>query len=47
MQPETTNTITLTIPNAEVLPPSMLSNIREGFAEAFAQAEQWRGKGSD
>lgn len=44
MQPETTNTITLTIPNAEVLPPSMLSNIREGFAEAFAQAEQWRGK---
>jgi colicin import membrane protein len=45
MQPdETTGAIALTIPNAEVLPPSMLSNIRDGFAEAFAQAEQWREK---
>jgi len=36
--------IALTIPNAEALPPSMLSNISEGFQEAFAQAEQWREK---
>ncbi len=36
--------IALTIPNAEALPPSMLSNIREGFQDAFAQAEKWREK---
>ncbi len=38
------NQIAITIPNAEALPPSMLSNIREGFQSAFEQAEAWREK---
>ena len=38
------NPIAITIPNAEALPPSMLSNIREGFQSAFEQAEAWREK---
>ncbi len=40
----TTTTIALTIPNAEALPASMLSNIHEGFQAAFEQAEAWREK---
>jgi colicin import membrane protein len=39
-----TTSIALTIPNAEALPPSMLSNIHEGFQSAFEQAEAWREK---
>mgnify|MGYP000726939933 FL=1 len=38
------NQIAITIPNAEALPTSMLSNIREGFQSAFEQAEAWREK---
>jgi hypothetical protein len=44
LPPESRESIALTIPNAEALPPSMLSNIREGFQDAFNQAEQWREK---
>jgi hypothetical protein len=44
LPPESRESIALTIPNAEALPPSMLSNIREGFQDAFAQAESWREK---
>jgi hypothetical protein len=36
--------ITLVIPNGDMLPQSMLSNIREGFQSAFEQAETWREK---
>lgn len=44
LPPESRESIALTIPNAEALPPSMLTNIREGFQDAFAQAESWREK---
>jgi hypothetical protein len=44
LPPESRESIALTIPNADQLPPSMLSNIRDGFESAFAQAEQWREK---
>lgn len=35
-------TITLAIPDAQSLPPSLLSNIETGFKSAFEQAEKWR-----
>ena len=44
LPPESRESIALTIPNAEALPPSMLTNIQEGFQGAFAQAESWREK---
>jgi hypothetical protein len=44
LPPESRESIALTIPNADQLPPSMLSNIRDGFQSAFEQAEQWREK---
>ena len=44
LPPESRESIALTIPNAEALPPSMLANIQEGFQSAFAQAESWREK---
>lgn len=44
LPPESRASIALTIPNAEALPPSMLTNIQEGFQDAFAQAESWREK---
>jgi len=34
--------ITLAIPDAQSLPPSLLSNIETGFKSAFEQAEKWR-----
>lgn len=40
----TITTQALAIPHAESLAPSMLSSIREGFAQAFDQAESWRQK---
>lgn len=36
------NEITITIPDAQQLPPSLLSNIETGFKSAFEQAEKWR-----
>jgi hypothetical protein len=36
------NEITITIPDAQQLPPSLLSNIELGFKSAFEQAEKWR-----
>jgi hypothetical protein len=44
LPPESRASIALTIPNAEALPPSMLTNIQEGFQDAFDQAESWREK---
>jgi len=44
LPPESRESIALTIPNADQLPPSMLSNIRDGFQSAFEQAESWREK---
>ena len=44
LTPESLEYISLTIPNAEALTPSMLANIQEGFQSAFAQAESWREK---
>ncbi|CAB4155406.1 hypothetical protein UFOVP673_1, partial [uncultured Caudovirales phage] len=37
-----TPAIALTIPDAQQLPPSLLSNIEAGFKSAFEQAEKWR-----
>lgn len=44
LPPESRESIALTIPNADQLPPSMLTNIRDGFQSAFEQAESWREK---
>jgi hypothetical protein len=44
LPPESRESIALRIPNADQLPPSMLSNIRDGFQDAFNQAESWREK---
>ena len=34
--------LTIIVPGAESLPPSLLANIEEGFRDSFAQAEKWR-----
>lgn len=44
-QPATTaESIALVLPADTGLPPSLLSNIEEGFRDAFAAAEKWRTK---
>jgi DNA repair exonuclease SbcCD ATPase subunit len=46
LPPETTGaqSTEITIPHADQLAPSMLTNIRDGFAAAFAKADEWRQK---